>query len=218
MDYYITKHAVDRLKERFPSIIKKFTELKTWTIQDGTSVIKPFFDELIKESKEDKSHLNNTMYMLKLQDKYGIDTQYKFLINEKENLLLTFKKDISQTTYALITIMPTDFKPTSKNIKYNNTSTKKEKRESELLSLYDKYANQNLPKLNISQKLLQAITNQKTTPLGKISKTKTLHEFDLEGNKYQFIYSKSTLTIEIISKEEATEIVEKVKEKKLQTL
>ena len=218
MDYYITKHAVDRLKERFPNITKKFPELKTWSIQDGTNVIKPFFNELIQESKEDKSHLNNTMYMLKLQDKYGIDTQYKFLINEKENILLTFKKDISQTTYALITIMPTEFKPTTKNTKYNNTATKKEKRESEFLSLYDKYTSQNTPTLNISQKLFQAVTNQETIPLGKISKTKTLHEAELEGNKYQFIYSKSTLTIEIISKEEAIHIVEKAKEKKLQPL
>ena len=75
--YIYTNHVVDRLKERF-----KFN----WDWNNKESVYLEI-DEIMRETKEDRSYLNNSKFMLNLHDLHGFDNIYEFRSHVDLNIL-----------------------------------------------------------------------------------------------------------------------------------
>ena len=75
--YIYTHHVIDRLKERFDF---------NWEWDNRYEVYKQL-DMILNDSKEDRSYLNNTKFLLYLRDLYGYDEQYEFIANAEYNLL-----------------------------------------------------------------------------------------------------------------------------------
>jgi hypothetical protein len=75
--YIYTHHVIDRLKERFDF---------NWEWDNRYEVYKQL-DVILNDSKEDRSYLNNTKFLLYLRDLYGYDEQYEFMANAEYNLL-----------------------------------------------------------------------------------------------------------------------------------
>jgi hypothetical protein len=67
--YRMSEHAIHRIKERFKDQLIEDKPVKT---------ICTFF----RQSKEDGRYLNNTSFMLKIQERHGYDSGYKFFIFE----------------------------------------------------------------------------------------------------------------------------------------
>jgi len=65
-------HALNRFKERFPKKVDEF---------DG-DVYKAVAVELYKRSKEDRTYLNNTPFMIYLGERYGYDRKYSFYVSD----------------------------------------------------------------------------------------------------------------------------------------
>lgn len=137
MKYFLTYHAIERLKERFPILYTKNPELKAWKKDDGVNAVKKIFDKLIEQAEENRSYINNTTYMLKLYDKYGYDVEYCFKEYKEENILFIFTKNRSEVNYKLVTLMPTEYRPTVKNLKYNEKQTKEDKHNKLVMDFYN---------------------------------------------------------------------------------
>lgn len=120
--FNITYHAVERLQQRFGVFCSKIPLLKNWKREQGLSQLKPLFNHLLDLSDENKSYLNNSGYMLTLYEKYGYDNEYCFLEFKEENILFLLTKPRSSKDYLLVTLMPTEYRPSVKNIKYSGKS------------------------------------------------------------------------------------------------
>jgi hypothetical protein len=215
MKYFITYHAIDRLKERFQSFYNKHEELKSWNKTDGFNKIKCLFDEWIFKSEENKSHLNNSVYMIKLYDKYGYDTEYKFLEYLQENIVFVLAKNRSENHFRLVTLMPTEFRPSIKNTKYNDKIKKEDKHNKFIMDWYDnlniskadimKSEVKNIEKMPIVKQLIESTLScskelelelsklvqcSGTNVIEKISHTKTIHQCVVDNVIYEFIYAK----------------------------
>lgn len=116
--YNITYHAVQRLQERFSVFCGKIPLLKSWKKEQGINCLKPLFNKMLELSEENKSYQNNSTYMLQLYEKYGYDNEYCFLEFKEENILFLLTKARSSKEYMLVTLMPTEYRPGVKNIKY----------------------------------------------------------------------------------------------------
>lgn len=232
MRYFITYHAIERLKERFAVFYNKQPELKLWSKEKGTSCVKPLFDKWVSKSEENRSYLNNTMYMLKLYEKYGYESEYKFLEYKEENILFIFTKNRSENHYRLVTLMPTEFRPSVKNIKYNNKEKKADKHTKFIMDWYDNLDIKNkafvekIPNIQpdcvslecspeLKKKLIELVCNNKTQILTKLSNTKSLHKVILDDLEYEFIYSKTTSGNKDICLKQLKEISEEQKNRKI---
>lgn len=215
--YLLTYHAVERLQERFPVICAKQPELKNWKREAGLNHLRPLFDKMILNSQENKSYINNSLYMIKLYEKYGYNAEYQFLELKEMDILFILTKDRSEKLFRLVTLMPTDFRPTIKNTKYKNTLKKADKYNKFVMSWYDSLdvnvtnveniAQQKIltivktePKEMLMETILteelkeflyEAIQYNKTRVIDKISNSKALHAIIIEEKEYEFIYSKA---------------------------
>lgn len=203
MKYFLTYHAVERLKERFSDFYNKHPELKKWSREKGVESVKKLFDDFLSKSNENKSYINNTMYMLKLYEKYGYDTEYCFKEYEKENILFILTKNRSDNHYKLVTLMPTEYRPSVKNIKYNNKQKKEDKHMKFVMDWYENLnvENKKLLKNNLNpiiecsseirRALSSLVVDGKTEVIRRLSNSKTLHSVIYNNTLYEFIYGKT---------------------------
>jgi len=100
--YIYTNHFWKRFRERF--VLKTYWENKD---KDKDKDKDKEVNNILKDSTEDKSYLNNTTFMFYLQDLYGYDCKYKFMSNADHNILfvtiLDKGKRIVKTCYPLTT-------------------------------------------------------------------------------------------------------------------
>ena len=83
---FFTWHAIERFKQRFSK------ECKNIRSDDFTdSEVRRKMYDLVYESKPDRSFLNNSIYMIKLYEKYGYDLDFAFL--RHENIIFVVKKE-----------------------------------------------------------------------------------------------------------------------------
>lgn len=123
--YNITYHAIERLQQRFGAFCSEIPLLKNWKREQGLGQLKPLFNDMFNFTEENKSYLNNSAYMIDLYEKYGYDTEYCFLELKEKNILFILAKARSAKEYMLVTLMPMDYRPGVKNIKYSGKEEKK---------------------------------------------------------------------------------------------
>lgn len=73
--FTLTKHAIQRLRERFPRIAKELDQHE----QPAVKLHKTY--QLLWDSSEERSFKNNSMHMKIVQEKYGYDNDYRFFVN-----------------------------------------------------------------------------------------------------------------------------------------
>jgi hypothetical protein len=223
LNYLLTHHCVERLRERFPHIADKYVELREWKRGDNFSNVKKVMNIILNESEENKSFLNNSVEMIKIYEKYGYDNEYKIYELRNEEILFIFSKERSSNSFKLVTVMPTHFRPISKVVKYNKIETKHSKFNKMLNSWYENhhndvpdllsYRNNNLS-LEIKYKLIELVNENKTQKTLKISKTQAQHKVVWQNTQYEFIYSKNANNIEnieVLSQKPISEINKKLK-------
>lgn len=235
MKYFLTYHAVERFQERFGTLCAKISQLKNWNREQGLTHIKPLFDKMVESSTENRSYINNTAYMVQLYEKYGYDEDYCFLEMAEADVLFLLVKNRSEKIYKLVTVMPSQYRPSVKNIKFNNTLTKEDKFNKFVLEWYDNIASKLektpilvvnnstnavkeklSPNCDLYYQLLQALQNNKTSVVERISNTKCIHSCVIEIMEYDFIYSNNVgqkeiylITVRRINEKEYTKEIEK---------
>jgi hypothetical protein len=75
-DFTLTKHAVDRLRERCVNFAKEVDWIKE------TALKKKATYEYMSKAVEEKSFLNNSRFMTTIWEKYGFDNTYNMFIRE----------------------------------------------------------------------------------------------------------------------------------------
>lgn len=202
--YYVTRHAMQRMKERFSDFYNTVPEMKTWYPEAGMSKAKKVFDILLSEGQENRSYLNNTVYMIGLYERYGYDTEYKFIEIKEAEMLLVFTKNTQSEQFALATIMPPGYHPDMKNTrdtgkpkkntkyhqflmnwneKYNAKPKKKVEEIVEPLALYQE------PAEDLKESFLKEIKQHKTQIVGEPSPGLTTHKTTIDEIEYVFDYS-----------------------------
>lgn len=76
LDYTITKHAIERLCERDQEFLKIYQ-----TIDRAALKLKAAYD-FMKDASEEKSFLNNSIFMTMLGEKYGFDNAYTLFVKD----------------------------------------------------------------------------------------------------------------------------------------
>lgn len=139
--YFLTYHSIERFQERFPEIARNFPQIKTWNRDKGVNVVKDFFDKLIESAEENKSYLNNTSYMITLYEKYGYDTEYKFMEDLSNGILFVMAKERNEKNFRMVTLMPTEFrkKHSLSNVKYSGKEKKEDKKNKKILEMYEDF-------------------------------------------------------------------------------
>lgn len=139
--YFLTYHSIERFQERFPEITKDFPKIKSWSRIKGVDSVKDFFDKLIEDAEENKAYLNNTSYMINLYEKYGYDTEYKFMENINNGILFVMAKERNEKNFRMVTLMPTEFrkKHSLSNIKYSDKEKKEDKKNKKILEMYEDF-------------------------------------------------------------------------------
>lgn len=138
--YFLTFHAVERLQQRFVKITNQNEKIKNWNrAYREIDSVKPVFDQLISDSVENKTFINNTRYMTHIYEKYGFDNEYKFLENQEHGILFVMKKPRGNNDFTLVTLMPTEYKHTNalNTVKYNDKKKKSEIKKNSFLNLYN---------------------------------------------------------------------------------
>ena len=139
--YFLTYHSIERFQERFPEIARNFPQIKTWSRVKGVDSVKEFFDKLIERTQENKAYLNNTNYMINLYEKYGYDTEYKFMENIDNGILFVMAKERNEKSFRMVTLMPTEFrkKHSLSKIKYSDKEKKEDKKNKKILEMYEDF-------------------------------------------------------------------------------
>jgi len=76
LDFIVTRHAVDRLLERNP----EFAATVDPTLGQALKLKATY--EYIASAKEEKSFLNNSIFMTMLGEKYGFENCYKMFVRD----------------------------------------------------------------------------------------------------------------------------------------
>jgi len=122
MRYIYTNHVIDRLRERFNF---------NWDWDNKTEIYREL-DKILKDTKDDKSYLNNTRFMLNLLDLHGFDSRYEFRSHIALDILFVtiIEKDkrIVKTCYPLTNSKFIKRKGFKKSSKKKNTPTSKSRR------------------------------------------------------------------------------------------
>lgn len=140
MKFFLTNHAIERIKERFPIFCQEFNELTSWNIKDGLNNLYPIFKKIMEGCQENKSFLNNTMYMVKLYEKYGFDLEYKMMEVKNEAIVFVLAKKRSEKIFRIVTVVPNEFVPKVVNKKFSDRKRKEKIIEEKVLSFHEKYA------------------------------------------------------------------------------
>lgn len=215
--YFITKHAVDRLIQRCPQAIKMWPKLNSWNGYSSPSIYKDVFEQIYQKSSENKSIINNTAFMVnKYWEKYGFDSEYRFFECQELRLQLVFVKSRNEKNFTLVTVAP--FEGIQKINKWARTKTKEDKRNEEIISLYEAKGSflemgqtafnysQNI--INVSQhikeRLFKMAKDSKSRHISKISNSTACHEAEFDGKKYEFKFYKykDARAIEVMSVKE----------------
>lgn len=229
VQYFLTYHAIERFQERFPEAIKDNNTVKNWKRPTDVNCIKHFFDDLLNESKENRSYFNNTKYMVNMYETYGYETEYKFFENLKLGVLFVIAKERNESHYRLVTVMPTEFKKkfALNHIKYNEKEKKEEKHQKKLLEIYDHFQqstltfeNKNLSTIDRLTELekqdnftilysqhLSEFLNDLTKLLQQKNKKGTILEFKSKHYSYTFIKPQDDIKLVEYKKLTANEII-----------
>lgn len=76
LDYILTKHAIERLCERNSEFAAMLNDINLPSLK-----IKATY-EFMKDTKEEKSFLNNSIFMTMLGEKYGFDNKYTLFVRD----------------------------------------------------------------------------------------------------------------------------------------
>lgn len=194
MNYYITKHAVERLKERFEDLWESIPQFKNWNKWKDPNKFKSIFNEWIVKSKENRSYINNTSKMIEFYEKYGYDTDYKFLECPDEKILFIFTKGRQMEKYALVTLVELG-KRVIKKYEYKQREKKENKVTQRLLSKYEKeYTSLITSEHLIQEKLLKEFLNKKGQH-DNLNLEKR-HSIVIGDKKYTFKYNEKEYFIE----------------------
>lgn len=155
MNFVLTKHAIQRLQERFPHLCKDFNSSPK-TNKNELIAFFPLFEKLIFEAKENNSFLNNTNFMFKLYEKHGFDSDYKLLELKNESLVFVMAKNRSDKIFRVITVMPNGYVPTVSHQKFSEKKKKEDLYKEKVLRAYESYSDsierflapENLQKVN----------------------------------------------------------------------
>lgn len=132
MHAVLTRHAHERLHERFPQVVSIYPELKTL----NTKISNRCVCDLIESCEDDKTVLNDTAKMVHLYETYGYDNDYKFMVHPDYAIEFVLIKERKEHTYRVVTV----FK--SKKIKKTNfkrVQPKSQKRETAMLDHYGEF-------------------------------------------------------------------------------
>lgn len=139
IDFNLTIHAAQRLQERFPQILINYgyEYLLSWTREEPLQGFRGVFYKLCEESVENKSLINDKIYMAKYYDLYGYDSQFCFLEHQKHDVLLVLCKRNARTSrFNLVTVMPGDFKLAKKRVLPFKRSHKQKEHQHDLMQEY----------------------------------------------------------------------------------
>jgi hypothetical protein len=101
LDYTLTKHAIERLLERDPDFSKICQ-----TIEAVSSINLPVLKlkaayNYMKDASEERSFLNNSVFMTKLGEKYGFDNSYTLFVKANS----VFVGVSNQRGNAIVTVL-----------------------------------------------------------------------------------------------------------------
>lgn len=94
-EFTLTKHAIERLRERHPDVAKK---IDTESSDKGTAIKKRITYDFFHGSKEEKGFLNDARFMIMLHEKYGPkdfrvfvrdDVVFVGVADEKDKVIVT---------------------------------------------------------------------------------------------------------------------------------
>ena len=172
INYYLTVHAIERLQERFPHLITQ-PDLLKWKKGLPYEGFYSVFRQILKQSSEVKSILNNMAIMMPYYEKYGYDSQYAFYEYAEQKLLMVFAKDShEQKNFALVTVLPSHFRLAQKKHEYKKVKKVKEEREAmAFMQRYEEAREQSLlvaqgnlaEDIDIKYKLIQSVHNKTAT-------------------------------------------------------
>lgn len=75
-EFTITKHATDRLRERNPNFAKEVDWIPSAALKKKATY------DFLHSAKEEKSFLNNSVFMTMLGEKYGFENRYSLFVRE----------------------------------------------------------------------------------------------------------------------------------------
>lgn len=211
--FKVTRHAIQRIIERYPDICKDFPEILEFKSNSIPRLFKPIFNELMKNCTENNSYLNNSARMVNMYEKYGYESDLKYAEHEKYNLVFVLRKNRTEECFKIVTTMPKEYVPTVKNIKFNHVKRKdgfeienmenldvlynfdtneisnfiKNKEQEEKSEMLTKQTSQ-----HIKDQLFKAAENQKANFLEKISNTRMKYGFSVEGVVYEYEFNKNS--------------------------
>lgn len=136
----VTKHAVERIVERFPAIAKDYPALSKPFNEDGSLKYKTIsgIRNLLLNSNENNSFLNNSMFMMKMYEKHGYDTDFKFQVNPSYGMVFVLIKEANKKRFIMVTVLK-DANFLANNIKYNDKKSKEDKNFNAMVGQYDHY-------------------------------------------------------------------------------
>ena len=76
LDYALTNHAIERLHERCESFAKQIDSITIPALKRKVTY------EFLSEASEEKSFLNNSVFMTMLGEKYGFENQYTMFVRD----------------------------------------------------------------------------------------------------------------------------------------
>jgi hypothetical protein len=97
-DFTLTKHAVDRLRERCVNFAKEVDWIKEAALKKKATY------EYMSKAVEEKSFLNNSRFMTTIWEKYGFDNTYNMFIRENN----VFVGVTNQTGSFIVTVLNRD--------------------------------------------------------------------------------------------------------------
>lgn len=192
-NYIITYHSVERLIERCPAIVKKYKSLNSWNRTNGFENIRNDLIDLVNNSEEDKSYINNIKKMIFWYEKYGYDKEYKILNNKELDLNLIFKKERKDANYVLVTIIY-DYNKNHKNYKKDDEIKIKEPINKTIIK---DYINSNtlslIQKINAIENENNEIYDNQLKEILQLMQYNGLlnlkNEYRSEKNRYVLVYS-----------------------------
>lgn len=141
--YILTNHARDRIKERFPQVYSEYPDLNGVHTKEAHAALR----SLLSVCNEDKTVLNDTSHMVYMYEKYGYDTEYKFMLHDISGMELVLCKERSGRHFRVVTVI--ESKSTTRN-KFKKFKTKDTRQKEKLLNTYDMLSKQyeTISKLN----------------------------------------------------------------------
>jgi|ERR1017187_3722591 hypothetical protein len=75
-DFVLTKHAIDRLRERCPAFAKEVDWIKETALKKRATY------DFFAQASEEKSFLNNSIFITMLGEKYGFENRYSMFVHD----------------------------------------------------------------------------------------------------------------------------------------